>query len=414
MTLFDWGIMSDEKLPLPTGYQLSALDPTYRETPWVPLDRLRTEDPVHHDQQLGRYFLTRGKEVSDLIKNRELNADPRKANEGSFSRTLYGNNSKELSILMLDDPEHKRQRTLVLQAFNKRSVDALLPRIEAIAQSLADDIEAADGPFDFVQLFGSPLPTTVMAELLGINPADRQDFRRWSLGCMQALNPFRTTEQTALYEESTTVLADYLAREVDKRRTAPTDDLITRLALAEEEGDTLTTQDIVLLIRLLLIAGNSTTTDMLGAGVVQLLKNPDQLAKFRARPDLHDNAMDEILRVEPPVTQVLRSAHQDMNVHDKAIKKGDTIHMSLFGAHFDPEMNPDPHKFDIERPRIQHFAFGGGAHYCLGAGLGKAQAKIALPMLFARFPELSFAPGIEVKHKIAPAFNGYGEIWLTK
>lgn len=406
--------MSDETLPLPTGYQLSALDPTYRETPCVPLDRLRAHDPVHHDQQLGRYFLTRGREVSELIKNRELNADPRKANDGSFSKTLYGNNSKELSILMLDDPEHKRQRTLVLQAFNKRSVDALLPRIEAIAQSLTDDIEAADGPFDFVQLFGSPLPTTVMAELLGINPADRQDFRRWSLGCMQALNPFRTTEQTALYEESTTVLADYLAREVDKRRTAPSDDLITRLALAEQEGDTLTTQDIVLLIRLLLIAGNSTTTDMLGAGVVQLLKNPDQLAKFRARRDLHDNAMDEILRVEPPVTQVLRSAHEDMHVHDKAIKKGDTIHMSLFGAHFDPEMNPDPHKFDIERPRIQHFAFGGGAHYCLGAGLGKAQAKIALPMLFARFPDLSFAPGIDVKHKIAPAFNGYGEIWLTK
>lgn len=406
--------MSDETLPPPTGYQLSALDPIYRETPWVPLDRLRAEDPVHHDQQLGRYFLTRGKEVSELIKNRDLNADPRMANEGSFSKTLYGNNSKELSILMLDDPEHKRQRTLVLQAFNKRSVDALLPRIEQIARSLADDIEAADGPFDFVQLLGSPLPTTVMAELLGINPADRQDFRRWSLGCMQALNPFRTTEQTALYEESTTALADYLAREVDKRRSAPTDDLITRLALAEEEGDTLTTQDIVLLIRLLLIAGNSTTTDMLGAGVVQLLKNPEQLAKFKVRPDLHDNAMEEILRVEPPVTQVLRSAHEDMQVHDKAIKKGDTIHMSLFGAHFDPEMNPDPHKFDIERPRIQHFAFGGGAHYCLGAGLGKAQAKIALPMLFARFPDLSFAPGIEVKHKIAPAFNGYGEIWLTK
>jgi cytochrome P450 len=405
--------MSDDT-PLPTGYQLSALDPTYREMPWVPLDRLRSADPVHHDQQLGRFFLTRGKEVSELIKNRELNADPRKANEGSFSKTLYGNNSKELSILMLDDPEHKRQRTLVLQAFNKRSVDALLPRIEEIAKGLADEIEAAEGEFDFVQLFGSPLPTTVMAELLGIDPADRKDFRRWSLGCMQALNPFRTAEQTALYEESTTVLADYLAREVENRRSNPRDDLITRLALAEEQGDTLTTQDIVLLIRLLLIAGNSTTTDMLGAGAVQLLKNPDQLAKFRARPDLHDNAMDEILRVEPPVTQVLRSAHQDMQVADKSIKHGDTMHMSLFGVHFDPEMNPDPLKFDIERKNIQHFAFGGGAHYCLGAGLGKAQAKIALPMLFERFPNLAFAPDREVKHKIAPAFNGYGEIWLVK
>ena len=406
--------MSDDEMPLPTGYQLSALDPTYRETPWVPLDRLREGDPVHHDQQLGRYFLTRGKEVSDLIKNRELNADPRKANDGSFSKTLYGNNSKELSILMLDDPEHKRQRTLVLQAFNKRSVDALLPRIEEIALGLADDIAAAEGEFDFVQLFGSPLPTTVMAELLGIDSADRKDFRRWSLGCMQALNPFRTPEQTTLYEESTTELAEYLTREVNIRRTKPSDDLITRLALAEEAGDTLTTQDIVLLIRLLLIAGNSTTTDMLGAGVVQLLKNPDQLAKFRSRPDLHDNAMDEILRVEPPVTQVLRSAHKDMQVADKSVKQGDTIHMSLFGVHFDPGMNPDPLKFDIERSEIKHFAFGGGAHYCLGAGLGKAQAKIALPMLFERFPNLAFAPEREVKHKIAPAFNGYSEIWLVK
>jgi cytochrome P450 len=406
--------MSDEDQPLPTGYQLSALDPTYRETPWVPLDRLRAADPVHHDQALGRYFLTRGKEVSELIKNRDLNADPRKANEGSYSRMLHGNTSKEFSILMLDDPEHKRQRTLVLQAFNKRSVDALLPRIQEISQGLLDDIEAAEGEFDFVQLFGSPLPTTVMAELLGINAADRKDFRRWSLGCMQALNPFRTPEQTTLYEESTTVLADYLAREAENRRSNPRDDLITRMVQAEEAGDTLTTEDIVLLIRLLLIAGNSTTTDMIGSGVVQLLKHPEQLAKFKARPDLHDNAMDEILRVEPPVTQVLRSAHQDLQVDDKAIGKGNTIHMSLLGVHYDPDMNPDPQAFDIERKNIQHFAFGGGAHYCLGAGLGKAQAKIALPMLFERFPGLAFAPGREVKHKVAPAFNGYGEVWLVK
>lgn len=406
--------MSEEDQPLPTGYQLSALDPVYRETPWVPLDRLRAADPVHHDQQLGRYFLTRGREVSELIKNRDLSADPRKANEGSFSKTLYGENSKELSILMLDDPEHRRQRTLVQKAFNKRSVELLLPRIEAIAASLANGVEAEAGEFDFVALFGSPLPTMVMAELLGIDPADRKDFRRWSLGCMQALNPFRTPEQTAFYEESTTALADYMTREVEMRRTRPSEDLITRLAQVEEDGDTLTTRDIVLLIRLLLIAGNSTTTDMLGAGVVQLLKHPDQLAKFRARPDLVDNAMDEILRVEPPVSQVLRSAHQDMQVADKIIRKGDTIHMSLFGVHYDPEMNPDPQSFDIERKNVQHFAFGGGAHYCLGAGLGKAQAKIALPMLFARFPNLGFAPGREVKHKVAPAFNGYGEVWLVK
>lgn len=406
--------MTDETPPLPTGYQLSALDPTYRETPWIPLDRLRDADPVHHDSQLNRYFVTGGHEVEELVKNRNLVVDPAKANEGTFTKTLYGQNSKELSLLMLDDPDHARQRNLVLKAFNKRAVDAMIPRIEAIASELADEIDTQDGAFDFIQLFGSPLPTTVMAELLGINVADRRDFRRWSLGAMQALNPFRTAEQTALYEESTTTLADYLAAEVEKRRGGNGDDLISGIARAEEQGDKLTTQDIVLLIRLLLIAGNSTTTDMIGSGIVKLLQNPEQLEKLRDEPALIDNALDEILRVEPPVAQCLRTAPDDMRVGDKVICKGETIHLSLFGAHYDPALNPDPQKFDIERTNIQHFAFGGGAHFCLGAQLGKAQGRIAIPLILRRFPNLAFAPDRPLAHKVAPAFNGYGEIWLVK
>ena len=340
--------------------------------------------------------------------------DPAKANPGSFTQMLYGENSRELSLLMLDDPDHARQRRLVLKAFNKRSVDALIPRIQAIARELADDIAATDDPFDFVAVFGSPLPTTVMAELLGIDSADRKDFRRWSLGCMQALNPFRTNEQTELYEHGTAALADYLAREVEKRRGGDGDDLISGLARAEEEGDMLTTRDIVLLIRLLLIAGNSTTTDMIGSGVVKLLQNPDQLAKLKGDPSLIDGALDEVLRVEPPVAQCLRTAPKDMQVGGQCIAEGDTIHLSLFGAHYDPALNPDPQRFDIAREDIRHFAFGGGAHYCLGAQLGLAQGRIALPMLFERFPNLAFSPDHELAHKIAPAFNGYGEIWLRK
>jgi cytochrome P450 len=406
--------MSDDAIPLPTGYQLSALDPIYRETPWIPLGRLRSEDPVHHDEQLGRYFLTRGKEVAELIKNRDLHADPRKAKEGSFSQTIYGTASVELSLIMLDDPEHKRQRDLVLKAFNKRAVDAMIPKIKKIAQELCDNIEALDGEFDFVQSLASPLPVTMLADMLGIKESDRQNFRRWALGCMHSLNPFKTPEQQILYDESVSVFADFLTAEIKNRRANPTDDLITGLALAEEEGDTLTTTDIIRLIRLIMIAGILTTTDLLGSGVVQMLKNPDQLAKFRACPDLHDNAIDEILRVDPPLAQVLRSAHVDMQVADKSVKKGESLHISLLGVHYDPELNPDPMKFDIERKNIQHFAFGGGAHYCLGAALGKVQAKILLPLFFEKFPNIAFAPNRDVKHKIAPAFNGYGEIWLVK
>ncbi|WP_420607232.1 cytochrome P450 [Novosphingopyxis sp.] len=406
--------MPDDTTTLPTGYALSAIDPVYRETPWVTLDRLRAAEPVHHDRQLGRYFVTGGPEVERLVKDRDLVVDPAKANEGTFTKTLYGANSRELSLLMLDDPDHARQRRLVLKAFNKRSVDALTPRIESIASDLADDIAAEDGAFDFVAVFGSPLPTTVMAELLGIDAADRKDFRRWSLGAMQALNPFRTREQTDLYEQGTTQLADYLACEVEQRRGGDGDDLISGLARAEEEGDTLTTRDIVLLIRLLLIAGNSTTTDMIGSGVVKLLQNPEQLAKLKADPSLTDNALHEVLRVEPPVAQCLRTAPEDMELNGETIAKGETIHLSLFGAHYDPALNADPQRFDIGRDNIRHFAFGGGAHYCLGAQLGLAQGRIALPLLFERFPRLAFSPDHTLAHKIAPAFNGYGEIWLVK
>lgn len=405
---------TNETGDLPTGYMLSAMNPVYRETPWVTVDRLRAAEPVHHDRQLGRYFVTGGREVERLVKDRDLVVDPARANEGTFTKTLYGANSKELSLLMLDDPDHARQRRLVLKAFNKRSVDALMPRIEAIARDLADDIAAEDGAFDFVALFGSPLPTTVMAELLGIDAADRKDFRRWSLGCMQALNPFRTAEQTELYEQGTATLAEYLTREVEKRRGGDGDDLISGLARAEEQGDTLTTTDIVLLIRLLLIAGNSTTTDMIGSGVVKLLQNPDQLAKLKGDPGLIDNALNEVLRVEPPVAQCLRTAPQDMEVNGQCIAKGETIHLSLFGAHYDPALNADPQRFDIGREEVTHFAFGGGAHYCLGAQLGLAQGRIVLPMLFDRFPDLAFSPDHPLAHKVAPAFNGYGEIWLQK
>jgi cytochrome P450 len=114
------------------------------------------------------------------------------------------------------------------------------------------------------------------------------------------------------------------------------------------------------------------------------------------------------------VAQALRTAPEDMDIADKKLKKGDTIHLSLLGAHYDPALNPDPGHFDIERKDIKHFAFGGGAHYCLGAALGKAQGRIVLPMLLDRFPDLAFSPDHEIKHKIAPAFNGYSEIWLTK
>lgn len=397
---------------LPTGMQLTALDPVFRETPHVYFDRLRADEPVHHDAELGRLFLTSAAEVAALLKDRNLSVDPRNAAEDSFTARLRGlQDPDELSMLSLDDPDHKRLRGLVNQAFNQRAIEAMRPRIGEIATALLDAIDAA-APFDLIAAYASPLPTIVIAEMLGIDPADRADFRRWSGSADQAFNPFRSEEERATILQSAAELSAYLERVTEERRADPGEDMISGMILADADGARMTTQEIVVMCRLLLVAGNVTTTDLIGNGVVALLRHPDQLARLRAEPALIANAVEEMLRYDPPVVQTGRLATGDRDVGGLIAHKGDTIMPSLLAAAHDPALNPDPGRFDVGRDYVRHFAFGGGAHFCLGAPLARAEAQIALPLLFARFPALQLAKAKPLARKIAPAFNGFGEIWV--
>jgi hypothetical protein len=404
--------MSDK--PLPTDLELTALDPTFREHPHDRLDRLRTEDPVYNlDAALGRLILTRFEDVRAVLADRSLSKDPRKAPDTPHRRAFMGDMPQafEPSMLNLDDPDHKRLRGLVSQAFNQRAVDGWHPRIRAAAGTLLDAL-ADRGSFDVIAEFAAPLPITVIAEMLGVDPSDMRQFKRWSDAQAQIFNPVRSPEQTMELRAAGQGLNDYFARAIDARRGRCGGDLISMLVAAEEAGDRLSAREIVVTCNLLLIAGNLTTTDLIGNSVLALLRHPDQLAKLSVHPELMPNAVEEMLRYDPPVVQTRRIALEPREIAGRKVRAGQEMICSLLAAGHDPARHSNPHGFDIERADTTHLAFGGGAHYCLGAPLARAEAQIAIAALFERFPRLRLDPQHVVEHKRAPVFNGLEALWV--
>jgi hypothetical protein len=274
------------------------------------------------------------------------------------------------------------------------------------------DAFADRGSFDLVAEFAAPLPIVVIAEMLGVDPADMAQFKHWSDARAHAFNPARTPEQTAELKAAGQELNDYFVRAIDARRGRRGNDLISLLVAAEEAGDRLSAREIVITCNLLLIAGNLTTTDLIGNGVLALLRHPDQLANLCAHPELVPHAVEEMLRYDPPVVQVARFALEPLEIGGREVQAGQTMTCSLLAAGHDPALHSDPHHFDIERADTTHLAFGGGAHFCLGAPLARAEAQTAIATLFERFPSLQLDPEHAVEHKRAPVFNGLEALWV--
>ena len=403
---------ADQTQALATGIALTALDPVFREQPHRVLDALRTGAPVHRDVEFDRVFLTRYEDVRAVVNDRTLSVDPRKGCTAPHRPNFREMEDYEPSMLVLDDPDHKRLRGLVTQAFNARAVEAARPRIRAITERLLDAIGDAVA-FDVIDVLASPLPTIVIAEMLGVDPGDQADFKRWSDALIQSFNPRRTPEQEEALEHGRQSLRGYLGRIVEQRRAVRTGDLISALVNAEEAGERLTTREIVSTCNLLLVAGNMTTTDLIGNGVLALLEHPDQLAKLRSRPELMKNAVEETLRYDPPVVQTNRITQSPKQIGDKFLESEAWITPCLMAAGHDPALHQNPHSFDIERADTSHLAFGGGVHFCLGAPLARAEAEIAISVMLERFPNLRCDPSRHGHRKSVPVFNGIDSLWVA-
>ncbi len=361
--------------PVPTGVALTALDPEFQREPDARLDVLREREPVHHDQVLQRWLIARHDDVDALLRDRSLSADPRNGRPGTFMAAFVAPDGREPSILFLDAPEHDRLRGLVSKAFTPRAIEQMAPRIQEIVDDLLDRVAPADG-FDLIEDFAGPLPTIVIAEMLGVDPADRRDFKRWSDDGVMAFDPLLSDEMKERVVASSAELDAYFRRAIAERRSHPRDDLISSLIAVEEGGVRLTDEEIVTMCGLLLAAGNVTTTDLIGNGVRALLEHRDQFELLRADPSLIKNAVEEMLRYDSPVTETGRIPLSDVAIRGCPMASGDSLVPILGAANHDPDVYPEPHRFDIARADTHHHSFGGGIHFCLGAPLARLEAQL--------------------------------------
>lgn len=403
--------MTDQTLP--QGIQLTPLDEHFRNDPYAIYARLRTEAPVHEDTELHRFIYTRHDDVKAILRDKDFWSDPRKANPGTFTREVLGRfnmRDGEPSMLLMDEPDHRRLRSLVSASFTPAAVERWRPRIREVVERVLDGITGDE--FDLIGGFAGPVPTVVIAEMLGIDPARRDDFKRWSdQGVKISFNPFATEDERAVGEAAQQALDAFFVKEIRRRRAALGDDLISDMIRAELDGDRLTEAEMVRQCNLLLVAGNVTTTDLIGNGIKALLEHPDQLALLRADPGLIQHAVEEILRFESPVVNSGRIANRDIDIGACPVRAGESLSVSLAGANRDPDAYPDPDRFDIRRADTHHQSFGGGRHLCLGAHLARVEAQEAILGLLRRFDHLQMAPRGYAWHAI-PSFRGMQHCWL--
>ena len=398
---------------LPQGMQLTAIDRDFREDPYTILANLREHAPVHEDHELGRFVVTRHEDVKALLHDKEFYTDPRKANPGTFSREILGATlgfGEKPSMLLMDEPDHRRLRGLVSAPFKPSAVERWRPHIRDIVQAALDKIDERE--FDLIERFAGPVPTVVIAELLGIDPQNHEQFKRWSdLMVQVGFNPFPTDEQKVSGEAAAEALDSFFLAEIERRRADLEEDLLSDMIRAEVAGETLSTEEIIAQCRLLLIAGNVTTTDLIGNAVNALLENPAQLQKLRDDPGLIANAVEEVLRFDSPVTNSGRIPNRDITVAGCPMAKGVSLSTSLAAANRDPAVYPEPDTFDITRKDTHHQAFGGGRHLCLGAHLARMEAQEAILGLLQRYPQLALSERGRVRHAI-PSFRGFSEFWV--
>jgi cytochrome P450 len=255
--------------------------------------------------------------------------------------------------------------------------------------------------------FCVPIPIDVIASILGVDHDRLADFRVWSEGVIQSLNPFRTEAQSAVMEAASAALNDYFTQALADRRASPRDDLISDMTRLQAEGADLSDDELRINLSALLVGGNLTTTDLIGNAVRQLLLHPEELAKLKADPQIVNAVVEEALRYEPPVDVTGRVVSSDREIGGCPLRQGQSVLVSLRAANRDPEVFEDPHRFDVSRKHRPHVAFGGGAHICIGAPLARLEAQVALVRLFARFPNLKLAaPDAVPAWRTLPFFRG--------
>lgn len=384
-------------MPMPLAYTPS--DPGVRANPYPQFARLRAEDPVHWSPALKAWVLTRYDDVRRALATAEEMSPDRltpfyaKLDVGSRATLAEAMRYLSLWIVFRDPPSHTRLRTLVAKAFLPGTINGFRPAIEDLTERLLDQL-AAHGPgeTDIVAALTMQLPARVIMRVMGVPERHLHDIKAWSDDIMAFL--FSAREIADKYERArrgAVAMAALFRGLIEERRREPGADLLSLLIAARDESERLSEDELVATAMLLLFAGHETTTNLLSNSILLLLGNPAARELFVAEPELTGTAIEEFLRLDGPSNSMSRVVRVDHEIGGRRLRKGDRVFAMINAANRDPMHFDEPDRLDLERQPNRHLTFGQGAHFCIGAQLARLEARIALPRLFARFPEL--APG---------------------
>jgi cytochrome P450 len=385
--------------------------PAFKANPYPFFARLRAEAPVHRlilGDKRPAWLVTRYNDVMTVLTDDRFVKDKRRALSPEQAATEPWMPSflkpLEFNMLDLDSPDHTRLRGLVHKAFSPRLVDNMRERIQRLTEERLDAVQN-QGRMDLIRDYALPLPSTIIAEMLGVPTRDRHKFNRWSNAIVSTV-PSKWGLLTTI--PSVWAFLRYIRKLVQTRRAAPRDDLVSALVQAREVGDKLTEDELLAMVSLLLIAGHETTVNLIGNGMLALMEHPESMDQLRNDPALIKPAVEELLRYDGPLeTATERYAREDLTIAGVTIPRGEIVFAVLASANRDERQFERPDELNLTREPNRHLAFGLGVHYCLGAPLARLEGQIAINTLLRRVPDLRLArPVSALRRRPGLVLNG--------
>src|SRR6267142_2899417 len=370
------------------------LDPEVLADPYPLFHQLRTEDPVHWDPFLHAWVVTRYKDVVAVLHHHSAQRTPTPE-----QLTLIGlaslNPIAEIMVkqmLFLDPPAHTRLRGLASQAFTPQRVEVLREHIHEVTNRLLDNVESK-GQMDVIADLAEPLPCIVTAEMLGVPVEDYQQLKAWSQDFAEMLGNFQhNPDRVPRILKSVEEMTAYFRSAMREQRLRPRGGLVSSLMNAEIDGDRLSDEEVIANSIVTMVGGQETTTNLIGNGVLSLLRNPEQLEKLRSNLSLIPSAVEEMLRYESPSQHTARLAPEDTILGGKRIRKRQAVIAVMAAGNRDPERFPEPDRLDITRTDNRHLAFGWAAHFCFGAALARIEGQVAFELMLRRLPHWVLEP----------------------
>ena len=370
---------------------LDFTDPAFHADPYPYYDRLRAIEPIHWNRDF--WVSTRYADVTALLRDPRIGQPPDHTRD-ELQLLLEQGKLSPLDVvrshwmLSRNPPDHTRLRGLVSKAFTPAVVESLRPRIQTIVDELLDTVELR-GTFDIIEGLAYPLPVMVISELLGVPYSDREIFKQLARDFTGSIDIAPPAEAMTRAMAATDTLIDYFKKQIASHQLEPKNDLLSALLAAHEQGEKLREYELIGNCILLFLAGHETTMNLIGNGMLALLRNPDQLVKLRGDPSRIVDAVEELLRYDSPVQSSGRYILEDVVYGGKLLRRGQSIVFMFGAANRDPAQFSNPDRLDISRSDNRHHAFGYGIHYCLGAPLARVEGQIAISTLVRRMPSLT-------------------------